>query len=389
MTGIGLILLLASTTTAPAASQPATAPSAIATLRNQVMAGVHQRLDGLPLLGTYTRSQVLRLGLADHQITVHTDLPATKGQQRIIISDLPGVCMVAVERDQANESDHGPLRSIQFQRFDFGEPDIILRETSFSALPGRVSIACSWQRPLRSRVVQLIESVPLFIDPENPQLPEVSFYVQEFSGPEDQEQETIRLHLTAPDLPTLSRRHPREVDEYLRPALRQLGMESLVAVDQRVAWQVFADQWTPDPQITQKVKQLLPLLNSPDYRQREEATRQLQQLGVAGALTLLRVDREGLTEEQKTRIDSVIAAYQTLSAQEVKTLREDVGFLLDCLLIDDPKLRSAALRQLRIVTGRPIEFDEQADATLRSEQVAKLRGQLLAPPASQPIDPES
>lgn len=392
MTDLFLMLtLLASTSaTVPAtvpATQPATAPSGIRTLRDQEMAGIRQRMAGLPMLGTFTQSQVLRVGMSDHQITVHTDLPATDGRQGIIVSDLPGVCMVAVERDGPQDSDHRPLRSIQFQRYDFGEPDIILREASFSAIPGRVSVSFSWEKPLRSRVVQLIESVPLFIDPENPQVPEVALYVQEFSGPEDQEQESARLHLTASDLPALIREHPREVDEYLRPALRQLGIESLVAVDQRVAWQVFSDQWTPDEQTSRKVNEILPLLNSPDYRRREAATRQLQQLGVAGALALLHLDRTGLSEEQKTRIDSVIAAYQTLSPDEARKLREDVGFLLDCLLIDDPRLRHAALEQLRKVAGRPIEFDEQADASHRSDQAAKLRGQLLPPPAGQSDEP--
>lgn len=382
-------MLLQIAATAPAVSQPTTAPTAIETLRNQEMAGVHQRLDGLPMLGTFTQSQVLRAGLADHQITVHSDLPATDGQQRIAVSDMPGICMVAVVRDQSQKTGNGPLRSIQFQRFDFDETDIILREASFSAMPGRVSIAFSWQRPLRSRVVQMIESVPLFIDPENPQLPEVALYVQEFTGAEDQEQESVRLHLSAPDLPTLSRQHPREVDEYLRPALRQLGIESLVAVDEQVAWQVFSDCWTPDEQTTQKVKDILPHLNAPDFRQRESATRQLQQMGVGGALVLLHLNRDGLSEEQKTRIDSVIAAYQTLSSSEAKKLREDVGFLLDCLLIDDPRLRHAALEQLRTVAGRPIEFDEQGDAAVRSDQVAKLREQLLPPPANQSGEGES
>lgn len=386
MMGIFLLLLAAAPPVAPATA-PTSAPAAIQVLRDQEMDGIRRRLAGLPLLGTFTQSQVLRVGMVDHRITVHTDLPATEGQQRIIVSDLPGTCMVAVERDKSSDSDKRPLRSIQFQRYDHGEADIILREASFSAIPGRVSIAFSWQRPLRSRVVQLIESVPLLIDPENPQVPEVALYVQEFSGPEDQEQESTRLHLTASDLAALSREHPREVDEYLRPALRQLGIESLVAVDERVAWQVFADQWTPDEQTTQTVNEILPLLNSSDYRQREAATGQLQRLGVEGALALLHIDRTGLSEEQKTRIDSVISAYQTLSPDEVRKLREDVGFLLDCLLIDNPRLRHAALKQLRRVAGRPVEYDEKADASRRSDQVARLREQLLPPPASQSGEP--
>lgn len=385
MAAVSLLLLLL--TTAPAsrpATGPATAPAGIQVLRNQEIAAIRQRLDGLPMLGTFSLSEVLKVGLQDRQITVHTDLPATDGRQRIIVSDLPGDCMVVVERDGPANAAQRPLRSIQFQRYDYGEPDIILRETSFSAIPGRVSIACSWEKPLRSRVVQMIESVPLFIDPENPQLPEIALYVQEFTGPEDHEQETTRLHLTAPDLPALVREYPREVDEYLRPALRQMGIESLVAVDERVAWQVFADQWPPDEQTARQIRQILPQLNSPDYRQREAATDQLRQLGISGAMAMLRMDRDGLSEEQKTRIDSVIAAYQLLSSEEAQKLRDNVGFLLDCLLIDDPRLRHAALDQLRKVTGRPIEFDESADASSRSERVARLREQLLPPPASRP-----
>jgi hypothetical protein len=43
---------------------------------------------------------------------------------------------------------------------------------------------------------------------------------------------TVSINLLEPDFSTLLRKHPREVDQYLRPLLRELKLDSLFAVDE-------------------------------------------------------------------------------------------------------------------------------------------------------------
>ena len=55
--------------------------------------------------------------------------------------------------------------------------------------------------------------------------------------------------IQAADFQALVREHGREADEFVRPLLRQIGQESVLAPDEQVAWQVLSDRWRPDPKL--------------------------------------------------------------------------------------------------------------------------------------------
>src|SRR5688572_14576147 len=49
-----------------------------------------------------------------------------------------------------------------------------------------------------------------------------------------------------------------EVEQYLRPILRELRLTSLLSVDPKLAWQVFAAEWEPEPKVVKQLADVLP-----------------------------------------------------------------------------------------------------------------------------------
>jgi hypothetical protein len=367
--------------TAPAsAGAPATAPSEIDSLRQQAIADAERHVLRRPLLGTYSMNQIVRLALENDRIMIYSDLRATRGQNRIEVSDMPGLCVVRVRREGPNDPS-SPLRMLTFQRYNFSDPRVIQSLAEVSAQPGMLTINCAWEGVEGSRSVQFIQHVPQFQDLDNPTAPQVTLYVQGFSGARP-EQESARLRLMAPDLPSLARLHPREVEAYLLPTLAAVGQQSLLAPDSRVAYQVFADLLPRDADIARQVQQTIPELASSDFARREHASAELRKLGPAGALALMRVDRSGLNLEQRSRIEALLAGYQTLTPEQVQAKRDDLSFLLTCLTLDDMALRRIANDRLAGRIGKAAPVDLDAPQATREKQVEMLREQLLPPPAT-------
>jgi hypothetical protein len=182
--------------------------------------------------------------------------------------------------------------------------------------------------------------------------------------------------LSAPDFVTLRRQHPREVNEHLRPLLRELRLESVFAVDPTTAWQVFADEWKGNADVAGQVKGLLGDLEGDEYPRREKARQALKRLGPDAALVIYRMDRSGLTPEQNCQLDTVLAVHSTLSRAEAHRMLVDVDFLLDCLYSDDADIRAVAIKHLEQVTKREIKLDAAADDyNARVARVEALRGE--------------
>lgn len=186
-----------------------------------------------------------------------------------------------------------------------------------------------------------------------------------------------QLTLQASDFLSFCREHPAETEQHLRPLFGQLQQEAIFAPDAMVAWQVFDDLWRPDPAVARQVEALLPGLNADDYHARDAAQRGLEQLGREGAAVLIHLDRRRLTPEQNARVDCALSSYARLPAREAARLGTDVGFLLDCLYLDNADLRTAALNRLRSMVGPALQFDVNADPEARSAAVRTLRAQLV------------
>jgi len=190
--------------------------------------------------------------------------------------------------------------------------------------------------------------------------------------------------MQAADFQTLLREHGRETEEYIRPLFRQLGQESALAPDGRVAWQVLADHWQPNAELAEKVRQLLPTLNDVDFHARDKALAQLESMGMPGAAVLLHLDRLGLSPEQNLLIDRTLAPFAQLSPRDATRLRSDTDFLMDCLYVSNAEVRAAALDRLKQVTGKELSFDLEAPESARPAAVSELRKQLADKPAEGP-----
>lgn len=272
------------------------------------------------------------------------------------------------------------FRTFSLTHYDFSRPGV-LETLSVQAQQDYFHVDCSAQLPEGYRSVRLTEQGPqLEATPAgSPRLPPAG-------APEGTAQLTITradannrpqmVNLVEPDFQSLVRRHPREVEEYVRPMLARLGQDAVFAPDPLVAWQVFSDRWVSDDAMRQQVAVMLPALDAPDFRARDEAVRRLLDLGRPGAAVLLRLDRSKLSAEQCLRIDRILRPYAQLPAPEAAKLRSDVGFLLDCLYVEDAHLRRVALDRLRDVTGQPLAFDLSAGSDRRAAAVNALRQKL-------------
>lgn len=189
----------------------------------------------------------------------------------------------------------------------------------------------------------------------------------------------IFLNLRERDVETLVRMHPVEVDQYLRPLLRELGQDSLLPAADAAAAQVLADLLPVDGAAKDQVAELLPFLDDLDFRVRDRALHNLSKLNLKGIAALRALDRKTLSPEQNRAVDLVLAPYNKLPEKDVVRLREDKTFLADCLMSDEINIRRAAIAQLKKVTGRDdLEFDPAAPVEERADALRRLRIAMLA-----------
>lgn len=193
--------------------------------------------------------------------------------------------------------------------------------------------------------------------------------------------DAFNFGVTEPDFLALRREHPREVNEYLRPFLREIGMGSLFQVEATTAWQAFPRQWKPDAALERRVRDLLPALDAERFDDRRRASAALRAMGPPGALAIYFFPRDGLTPEQERRLDAAVTGHQLVGRDEARRLADDLDFLLDCLYGEDAAVRAVALAQLRRVCGRPVAFDPDAPRDVRVARVEALRRE-LAPSAT-------
>ena len=336
---------------------------------------------GKPVIDAKSVFEIIKLTLRDKDLFVETQLPPTdeaivrapglKGLSKVRISTKVGGAALNV----APAGGPPPVLQYSFENIDYTSPNVIAIHTSVSQVPGQLMLSQDWD-PLddQTHTVQLIQSTREVGEGEN----RVTLYVQ-ITG-----STPIDLRLPADSIVELRRKYPAETAKYVDPMFRTLRQEGLLArVDPKLAWEVFADAFTPPPDLTAKLKQILPKLDAPSYQDREAASRELEALGQPAALALMRQDRKGLTDEQITRIDAFVAKYKIVNDAEANRLRGNRDFLLDCLYSEDEPIRREALGQLRKVTGKDVNFDVAADPQQRLESIAKLREVVGAPPATQ------
>jgi hypothetical protein len=277
-------------------------------------------------------------------------------------------------RVMASQLDPTQIAGFEFNNVDYSPTDVVAVHTSIGVAAGQVTIFRAYQ-PLEdeTHTIQLIQH-PDAADGE----PRVMLYVQ-ITGPEK-----VNLKRTASNVVELRRLYPADVAKYVDPIFRTLKQDGFLArIEPRLAWQVFADAYEPSPELLSQVRAVVGRLDADQFRDRERASQDLEKLGEPAALTVMRMDRSKMSDEQTGRIDAFLAKFKLIPQDEVRRLRTDRDFLLDCLNSDDPAIRQAALASLRQVTGKEIKFDPAGDSDARLAAIARLRDQFGTPPSTQ------
>lgn len=369
--------------------------------RRAVLREQRQRLEafyeGQPLLDAARVDQVFRLRTEGGRIVWQaplidrvTKLPGEQYRARLREFD-NGLTSVYLARSRTDDGTGRvtELRSFSLTYYDFSTPGVVAT-VSVQGQQDYFHVDCSAQLPDGYRSVRISEQAPRL--EWSPQVPSAAAATRPSAARDvvSAGEGTAQLSITIadrtggpqmltfvePDFQSLVRRHPKEVEEHVRPLFRRLGQDQVFAPDPLVAWQVFADRWVGDESVRRRVEALLPALCDGDFRARDRALAQLEDLGRPAAAVLLRMNRARLTPEQYLRIDRALLPYLQLPADEAVRLRSDVGFLLDCLYVEDADLRRVTLERLREVTGQAVPFDDAADLDRRATSVAALRRQL-------------
>jgi hypothetical protein len=183
------------------------------------------------------------------------------------------------------------------------------------------------------------------------------------------------------DFATLRRRHPQEVEQWMRPVLHWLQQDAIFAPDVNEAWQVLEQEWPVSEPTRQAVARLLPELNAERSSVRNHAADELAALGREGASAILRLKRSQLTLEQNVRLDEVIARFDRVSADAATRMGRSPDFLLDCEYCPDATVRSLATERLGKMLGHRVVLDP-ADA----DAVEKLRQQFHPAATTDPVE---
>ncbi len=334
-----------------------------------------------PVLPSMPLKDVVEFRMEHNALAIYTRIPATNGAMlRVPIPELPGVNVIDV-RDVGNVQKAGERyqpQTLMFMHHDFTKPGMSEALTTVQISPMNVQVAQDMESPTENRSISIVQTSLGMGDTE----PGVHLRVniQSKSG----DTPPLSIDRIAPDLVSLRRQFPAETATYLEPVFRDLFADAVVfGPDHRLAWQVFFDQTTPDPQVTAQVKQVLARLDSDDFHERESAASDLKKLGERAAATLARMDRKGLSAEQNSRIDAFLSTYHPVDDDQANRLRNSPSFLIDCLYDTDNFIVNSALKQLREITGHEIKFDTSLGDNARRDAVAALREKLV-PLTTQP-----
>jgi hypothetical protein len=327
----------------------------------------------LPRITPRSVSDVVRLTIRDKDLHLATSLPTTE-QAHVVVPGLNGVSRVAVTR--AGEASDAPVNHFALHNIDYTPADKVSVNTSVvQAVPGRLDLTQDYNL-LADEVysIHLIQNLVEIIEGE----PRVTLHVQVTAPP------GVRLQLSADNVVELRRKYPAEVAKYLDPIFRTLSQDGLLAkVDPKLAWQVFADDYKPGPELIARVEEQIKRLDAEKFQDREQASKALEGLGQPAALYVSKMDRSKLSEEQVGRIDAFLAHFKPTDDIDAKRLRRDRDFLLDCLFADDEQIRRLAHSELEKVVGRPVAFDISAPPAQRLETLQRLRAEIGAVPSTQ------
>ncbi|HEV7301036.1 MAG TPA: hypothetical protein VGN72_16840 [Tepidisphaeraceae bacterium] len=365
--GCGLAVAQAPTTV-PATTQPTT-DAADPTAAAQAAAVAAFVPEG-PTMTVDDLSAVFHLSAQNGFLSLSTDLEPTDGSVFVKVDGLvPGGDVNVSAADEGGGSPR--LRLLRFTTPPDSFPNPISK-TTIAAISNRIDFSQDSEFGGWVRSVHFIQQIPF--DADDIDDPPVKLYVNLSSTVSDAA--PVKLQLTAGSFVELQQRHAEEVSLYLVPMFALLQQEKLFAPDPTIARQALLGEATADPDLARQVNELIQRLGADAPAARSEAYAALEQLGEPAANIAATVDRTNLSAEQNSLLDTLLAARLGALPQDAQQLARQPIFLLNCLLLDDAKLRTAAFDRLKTLTALPLEFDPQANAATRRAQALKVRTQV-------------
>jgi hypothetical protein len=329
----------------------------------------------LPRVSVDRLSELFELRVRDKNLEVVSPHPEME-KSVVAVPSLEGLTTAEVQHADGGKADSRPIVGFSLTNIDYTIPGIVYQRTDVTQpYPARVTLTQDRQR-LDDEVysVQLLQNLLEADETE----PKIRLYVQVTAEPK------VDLRLSADNIVELRRRFPAEVAKYVDPIFLTLHQDGLLAkVDPRLAWQVFADAYKPTPELESRVNAVLKRLDADDFQQREQASKELGEIGQPAAIYLRGAARTGWTEEQSGRVDTFLAKFQTIEEAKAKKYRTDREFLIDCLYADDETIRRLALGELQKLIGRSIELDVAAAPEQRYIALRRLRAEIGTPASSQ------
>jgi len=330
---------------------------------------------------TIRMDEILRLAVVDGKLAITSPLMEgpnaikgnNRGQMRAKIEGMEGWAMImaqSIGRGAAGNSWFFNFNHITYPD-DEGQQNLII-----NAQPGVISLSKNFNSPKRSFSISLqqLRTRPGVNIAEGVSL---NIYEGDNGG-----RPPVSINIAEKDFGELRRKHPKEVDQFLRPLLKELRLEGLFTIEHAVAWQVFANEWKRNDAMEKEVKSLVAKLDSEIYSEREAAMTTLRAMGPDGALVLYHLDRDGLSLEQLGRVDALIAVHSFLARDQAARVGSDPEFLLDCLYSDEVPIREVAAKRLDKLAGKELGIDPAASREIRGAKIEAVRGELS--PRSKP-----
>ncbi|HEX8339705.1 MAG TPA: hypothetical protein VF624_02235 [Tepidisphaeraceae bacterium] len=367
ITGLILTALLAQA--APPAAPPAATQPTFEQERAEHLKSVETEFAELARGPSVPVSKLLSVTLDDGNIRVRPLLAPTGGAVRVDVTDWPGYVQCTVGEAQS--------LAMFLKHIDTRDPKVIASYTHVSTSVDYLQISRDTESAAGMTTIELIQARQHADENDFP----IRLTVRQTFDEVDKA--PVERKFAAENFATLRQRHARELRTYLLPVLRDLGAAELInSSTPALAWQVLGDAIPVDPKLDATLKALTVRLGAADFNARVTAEDELANLGPDAAAALRRQDLSALPPDPATTLRLFRQRHEPVPPARAAELTKDVHFLLDSLLHDDARLRTAAAAQLSAVMGTAVDFPAALSPADRAQRVEALRDRFI--PATQP-----
>ena len=321
-------------------------------------------------IAEHQMSRIMRLAVDDRQLALHTTINAVPNFDRRR-ADIDGLGSAIVAYTQFIAG-HPEASQFELTIEDYPDPLTfgrihVLWRPSVSG-PGEFQMESTRQRT-HGRYWRVIYQ----------QYPGQAF-LNAYGSDNASTRDAENVNLVGKNFAELRSRYPAELEKWLRPVLHRLQQDSVFAADANAAWQALLDDWPLSASMQQKVERLVPDLKAADWATRNRAANELARLGRDCATAIAHLRRDQLSLEQNVRLDEILSRFRPLTAQEVKSLRNNPNFLLDCEYCEDATVRTLATARLSQILGHRLDLKGDSPEVLRAQTIEKMRAEISSTP---------